>query len=65
MSPQNVFMPSIAEANSLIRLMKFNKKNLQLNGVSDVSPETAVRLSGLLGGSAESWLTLQESYDLW
>ena len=39
--------------------------NRLLNGVSDVSPEMAVRLSGGLGGSAESWLTLQESYDLW
>ena len=36
-----------------------------LNGVSDISPEMAVRLSKVLGGSAESWLTLQESYDLW
>ena len=39
--------------------------NRLLNGVSDVSPEMAVRLSAVLGGSAESWLTLQESYDLW
>ena len=39
--------------------------NRLLNGVSDVSPEMAVMLSGVLGGSAESWLTLQESYDLW
>jgi len=39
--------------------------NRLLNGVSDVSPEMAVRLSGVLGGSAESWFTLQESYDLW
>ncbi len=39
--------------------------NRLLNGVSDLSPEMAVRLSGVLGGSAESWLTLQESYDLW
>ncbi len=36
-----------------------------LNGISDVSPEMAVRLSGVLGGSAESWLSLQDSYDLW
>ena len=36
-----------------------------LNGISDMSPEMAVRLSKVLGGSAESWLTLQESYDLW
>jgi len=33
--------------------------------VSNVSPEMAVRISAVLGGSAESWLTLQESYDLW
>ena len=39
--------------------------NRLLNGVSDVSPEMAVRLSDVLGGSAESWLTLQESYNLW
>ena len=39
--------------------------NRLLNGVSNVSPEMAVRLSAVLGGSAESWLTLQESYDLW
>lgn len=36
-----------------------------LNGVAGVSPEMAVRLSRVLGGSAESWLTLQESYDLY
>jgi len=39
--------------------------NRLLNGVSDVSPEMAVRLSCVLGGSAESWLALQDSYDLW
>ena len=39
--------------------------NRLLNGISAVSPEMAVRLSEVLGGSAESWLTLQESYDLW
>lgn len=39
--------------------------NRLLNGVSNVSPEMAIRLSVVLGGSAESWLTLQENYDLW
>lgn len=39
--------------------------NRLLNGVSNISPEMAVRLSSVLSGSAESWLTLQESYDLW
>ena len=39
--------------------------NRLLNEKAGVSPEMAVRLSRVLGGSAESWLTLQESYDLW
>lgn len=39
--------------------------NRLLNGVSDLSPEMAVRLSIVLGGSAESWLRIQENYDLW
>ena len=36
-----------------------------ITGTSDLSPEMAVKLSAVLGGSAESWLRLQESYDLW
>ena len=36
-----------------------------INGVSDLSPEMAVRLSAVLGGSVESWIRLQENYDLW
>ena len=39
--------------------------NRLLNGAAGISPQMAVRLSRVLGGSAESWLTLQESYDLW
>ena len=39
--------------------------NRLLNGVSDISPEMAVKLSLVLGSSAESWLALQDSYDLW
>ena len=35
-----------------------------LDGVAGVSPEMAVRLSRVLGGSAESWLGLQGSHDL-
>ena len=35
------------------------------NGISDLSPEMAVRLLAVLGGSAESWIRLQENYDLW
>jgi len=39
--------------------------NRLLNEKSDLSPEMAVRLSAVLGGSAESWLRIQENYDLW
>lgn len=39
--------------------------NRLLNGKADLTPEMAVKISAVLGGSAESWLRLQESYDLW
>jgi len=39
--------------------------NRLLNGESDVSPEMALRLSKSLGRSPESWLTMQDQYDLW
>ena len=36
-----------------------------LNGRAGVSAEMAVRLAAALGGSAESWLHMQASFDLW
>nr|WP_211233713.1 HigA family addiction module antitoxin [Zooshikella ganghwensis] len=36
-----------------------------LNGQSDVSPEMALKLSKVLGRSPESWLLMQDNYDLW
>ena len=36
-----------------------------INGKSSITPEMALRLSKTLGRSAESWLALQNSYDLW
>ena len=39
--------------------------NRVLTGVSSVTPEMALRLSKCLGRSAESWLAMQHSYDLW
>ena len=36
-----------------------------LNCESNVSPEMALRLSKTLGRSAESWLSMQDSYNLW
>ncbi len=39
--------------------------NRLINGESNVSPEMALRLSKTLGRSAESWLAMQDNYDLW
>ena len=36
-----------------------------LSGSSGISPEMALRLSIVLGRSAESWLAMQDAYDLW
>ena len=36
-----------------------------LNGMSSITPEMALRLSKSLGRSPESWLTMQDNYDLW
>ena len=36
-----------------------------LNGESNISPEMALRLSKSLGRSPESWLAMQDQYDLW
>lgn len=36
-----------------------------LNETSGVSPEMALRLSKALGRTPESWLTMQDNYDLW
>ena len=35
-----------------------------LNGKSGISAEMALRLAAALGGSAKSWLTMQDAYDL-
>jgi antitoxin HigA-1 len=36
-----------------------------LNGSSRVTPEMALRLAKVLGRSAESWLAMQDAFDLW
>ncbi|WCN10662.1 HigA family addiction module antitoxin [Marinomonas mediterranea] len=36
-----------------------------LKGQSAVSPEMALRLSKALGRTPESWLAMQDAYDLW
>jgi addiction module HigA family antidote len=39
--------------------------NRILKRQSGVSPEMSLRLSKALGRSPESWLSMQDSYDLW
>src|SRR6266498_5860268 len=39
--------------------------NRILKGNSGISPEMALRLSKALGRSPESWLAMQDNYDLW
>jgi addiction module HigA family antidote len=36
-----------------------------LKGTSRVTPEMALRLSKAIGRSPESWLAMQDAYDLW
>lgn len=39
--------------------------NRVLKMQSGISPEMALRLSKALGRSPESWLSMQDAYDLW
>ncbi|MBO1923581.1 HigA family addiction module antitoxin [Thiomicrorhabdus sp. 6S3-12] len=39
--------------------------NRIIKGQSGISPEMALRLSKVLGRTPESWLNLQDQYDLW
>lgn len=60
-TPFDVSVRKVAEslrvsASTLTRL---------LNGESNLSPEMALRLSKALGRSPESWLAMQDQYDLW
>ncbi|UJB73235.1 HigA family addiction module antidote protein (plasmid) [Acaryochloris sp. 'Moss Beach'] len=36
-----------------------------VSGQSAVTPDMAIRLSKVLGGSPKSWLDMQANYDLW
>ncbi len=36
-----------------------------LKGASRVTPDMALRLSKAIGRSPESWLAMQDAYDLW
>ena len=54
---------TITEAAAALGVTRTTLSEL-VNGKRGISPEMAVRLSKVFGGSAESWLTQQAQYDL-
>ena len=58
--PLGLTITEAAEALGVTR----NTLSELVNGKRGISPEMAVRLSKVFGGSAESWLVQQAQYDL-
>jgi addiction module HigA family antidote len=54
---------SITEAAAALGVTRTSLSEL-VNGKRGISPEMAIRLSQVFGGSAESWLVQQAHYDL-
>jgi len=54
---------TITDAAERLGVSRFTLSEL-VNGKRGISPEMAVRLSKVFGGSAESWLVQQAQYDL-
>jgi len=54
-------------SNELVRKLKVSPGLISrlINGKTDVSPAMALKLSVVLGRSPESWLLMQDNYDLW
>ncbi len=59
--------PLGTSGRELAERLKVSPSTLQrlLSGSRRLSPEMALRLSVVLGRTPESWLALQNSYDLW
>ena len=54
---------SITEAAAALGVTRTTLSEL-VNGKRGISPERAIRLSQVFGGSAQSWLVQQAHYDL-
>ena len=61
------FAPLGLTVTRAARALKVSRKTLSaiLNGRSGVSPDMAMRLSVALDTTPESWMNLQQQYDLW
>lgn len=71
--PGEVLKDTVLRADGGITVTEFAKRlgvsrvalSRVVNGKAAVSAELAIRLAAALRGSAESWLRMQLSYDLW
>lgn len=54
-------------SNEVAKMLKVSPStfNRLINEKADVSPEMALKLSKVIGRSAESWLLMQDSFNLW
>ena len=54
-------------SNQLARQLKVSPSLVSrlLNEKTDISPLMALKLSKVIGRSPESWLQMQDNYDLW
>ncbi|REK51988.1 MAG: addiction module antidote protein, HigA family [Bacteroidetes bacterium] len=61
LDPFNVSLRKVAEKLN-VSPSTFNRL---IKGANNISPEMALRLYKTLGRSPESWLAMQDAYDLW
>lgn len=59
--------PNNIGSNALARQLKVSTGLMSrlINGKTGISSEMALKLSKVLGRSPESWLLMQDNYDLW
>jgi addiction module HigA family antidote len=71
--PGEILQDTVLRADGGMTVTAFSKRlgvsrvalSRVVNGRASVSAELAIRLAAALGGSAESWLTMQAAFDLW
>lgn len=71
--PGEILQDTVLRKNGGLTVTEFAKRlrmsrvalSRVVNGRASVSAELAIRLAEALGGSAESWMTMQITYDLW
>ena len=54
---------TVSKAAQLLRITRSALSNM-LNGKASISPNMAIRLEKVFGGSASFWLRMQAAYDL-